>query len=58
LGKSKSVDVTGGMAKKVEEFLTISSLGIDCWIIDGNIPGNLASSVLGAPTLGTLIRAF
>ncbi|MCC5654144.1 isopentenyl phosphate kinase family protein [Nostoc sp. XA013] len=58
LGKSKSVDVTGGMAKKVEEFLTISSLGIDCWIIDGNIPGNLASSVLGTPTLGTLIRAF
>jgi isopentenyl phosphate kinase len=58
LGKSKSVDVTGGMAKKVEEFLTISSLGIDCWIIDGNIPGNLASSVLGAPSLGTLIRAF
>ena len=58
LGKSKSVDVTGGMAKKVEEFLTISSLGIDCWIIDGNIPGNLASSVLDTPTLGTLIRAF
>lgn len=58
LGKSKSVDVTGGMAKKVEEFLTISSLGIDCWIIDGNIPGNLASSVLGTLTLGTLIRAF
>ena len=57
LGKSESVDVTGGMAKKVEEFLAISSLGIDCWIIDGNIPGNLAKAVLGAPTQGTLIRA-
>ncbi len=57
LGKSESVDVTGGMAQKVEEFLAISSLGIDCWIIDGNIPGNLAKAVLGAPTQGTLIRA-
>ncbi|MDZ8052691.1 MAG: isopentenyl phosphate kinase [Aulosira sp. ZfuVER01] len=57
LGASKSVDVTGGMFKKVEEFLSISSLGIDCWIIDGSIPGNLANAVLGKPSLGTLIRA-
>ncbi|MDZ8239109.1 MAG: isopentenyl phosphate kinase [Nostoc sp. ChiQUE01a] len=57
LNKSESVDVTGGMAKKVEEFLRISSLGIDCWIIDGNIPANLVKAVLGAPTQGTLIRA-
>lgn len=56
LGASASVDVTGGMAKKVEEFLAVSSLGIDCWIIDGNIPGNLADTVLGQPSLGTLIR--
>jgi isopentenyl phosphate kinase len=56
LGQSESVDVTGGMAKKVEEFLAVSSLGIDCWIIDGNIPGNLAQAVLGQPSLGTLIR--
>lgn len=56
LGASESVDVTGGMAKKVEEFLAVSSLGIDCWIIDGNIPGNLAQTVLGQPSLGTLIR--
>ncbi len=57
LGKSESVDVTGGMAKKVEEFLAIASLGIDCWIIDGNLPGNLVSAVLGTPSQGTLIRA-
>jgi isopentenyl phosphate kinase len=56
LGQSESVDVTGGMAKKVEEFLAVSSLGIDCWIIDGNIPGNLAQTVLGQPSLGTLIQ--
>jgi len=57
LGQSASVDVTGGMAKKVEEFLDVSSLGIDCWIIDGNIPGNLAQAILGQPILGTLIHA-
>lgn len=57
LGRSESVDVTGGMAKKVEDFLAIASLGIDCWIIDGNIPGNLVSSVLGTPNQGTLICA-
>ncbi|MBU7585480.1 MAG: isopentenyl phosphate kinase family protein [Nostoc sp. TH1S01] len=58
IGKSDSIDVTGGMTQKVEEFLAISGLGIDCWIIDGNISGNLIKAVLGQPTLGTLIRAF
>ncbi|KAF3890508.1 MULTISPECIES: isopentenyl phosphate kinase [Nostocales] len=58
LGLSHSVDVTGGMKKKVEEFLAISSLGIDCWILDGSIPENLVRAVLGKPTSGTLIRAF
>ncbi|MBE9206301.1 isopentenyl phosphate kinase family protein [Nostoc sp. LEGE 06077] len=58
IGKSESVDVTGGMTQKVEEFLAISSLGIDCWIIDGNISGNLVKAVLGQPTLGTVIRAL
>lgn len=53
-----SVDVTGRMKKKVEEFIAISSLGIDCWIIDGNIPNNLVQAVLGKPTSGTLIQAF
>jgi isopentenyl phosphate kinase len=43
------------MLRKVEEFLSISDLGIDCWIIDGNIPGNLANAVLGKQALGTLI---
>lgn len=57
LGNSKSVDVTGGMANKVEEFLAVSILGIDCWIIDGNIPGNLANAVLGRSSLGTLISS-
>jgi isopentenyl phosphate kinase len=57
LGKSKSIDVTGGMLRKVEEFLAISHLGINCWIIDGNIPGNLANAVLSNSALGTVIRA-
>lgn len=57
LGESKSIDVTGGMLRKVEEFLAIANLGIDCWIIDGNVPGNLANAVLGKSALGTLIKA-
>jgi isopentenyl phosphate kinase len=57
IGESKSIDVTGGMLRKVEEFLAISHLGINCWIIDGNISGNLANAVLGNSALGTVIRA-
>ncbi|MBD2495893.1 isopentenyl phosphate kinase [Nostoc sp. FACHB-280] len=57
IGKSESVDVTGGMIQKVEEFLAIADWGIDCWIIDGNIPGNLFKAILGQATLGTVIRA-
>lgn len=57
LGESKSIDVTGGMLTKVEEFLAIANLGIDCWIIDGNIPGNLTKAVLGQQTIGTVIKA-
>jgi isopentenyl phosphate kinase len=56
LGNSQSVDVTGGMASKVAEFLAISNLGINCWIIDGTIPENLAQVVLGQSSLGTLIQ--
>lgn len=55
IGQSQSVDVTGGMSGKVEEFLAIASLGIDCWIIDGNIAGNLTQAVLGQQ-MGTVIR--
>ncbi|BAY09258.1 isopentenyl phosphate kinase [Calothrix sp. NIES-2098] len=58
LGESKSIDVTGGMFKKVEEFLSISHLGIDCWIIDGTIPGNLTNAVMGKTVQGTVIRAL
>ncbi|MBD2197430.1 isopentenyl phosphate kinase family protein [Calothrix anomala FACHB-343] len=57
LGESKSVDVTGGMLRKVKEFLAIADLGIDCWIIDGAVPGNLTNAVLGKSALGTLIKA-
>jgi isopentenyl phosphate kinase len=57
VGNSKSIDVTGGMAKKVQEFLSITSLGIDCWIIDGNIPGNLTNAILGKTAFGTLIQS-
>ncbi|OCQ96412.1 hypothetical protein BCD64_03290 [Nostoc sp. MBR 210] len=57
IGKSESIDVTGGMIQKVEEFLAISDWGIDCWIIDGNIPGNLVKAVLGQATVGTVIRS-
>ncbi|MBD2436359.1 isopentenyl phosphate kinase [Nostoc sp. FACHB-110] len=57
IGQSESVDVTGGMAGKVEEFLAVAHLGIDCWIIDGNIPGNLTKAVLGQQTIGTVIKA-
>jgi len=58
LGKSAALDVTGGMFHKVEESLRIAKTGIDVWIIDGQVKGNLYQAIVSQPTAGTLITHF
>ncbi len=57
IGGSSSVDVTGGMASKVDEMLSLARLvpGLDILIFSGLQPGNVHNALLGQ-TLGTRIH--
>ena len=52
---SRSVDVTGGMAHKVEECLEMARLGVRSWIINGTRRGDLRKAILGQSVRGTVI---
>lgn len=56
LGESDGVDVTGGMAHKVEEALSLAKVGIRTQIINGQKSGNLKKVILGEKVLGTVIK--
>ncbi|MFN4337231.1 MAG: isopentenyl phosphate kinase [Candidatus Nitrosocaldus sp.] len=51
-----SMDVTGGMRRKVREGLRIASLGIDVWFVNGLYPERVADVLKGNNTIGTVIR--
>ena len=51
---AKNIDVTGGMAGKLKEFLKLKP-GIKALIINGNIPKNIEKSLKGESIIGTLI---
>jgi len=51
---SSSVDVTGGMAGKVEALLEHARAGLTTRIVDGRISGRLAAALAGEP-VGTLV---
>ena len=51
---SANVDVTGGMAGKVEALLDAARKGLDSRIVDGRIPGRLTAALAGEP-VGTLV---
>ncbi len=55
LGGSYSVDVTGGMLKKVKELLKIAKRGIECEILSGQ-SGNIKKALKGERGLGTIIK--
>ncbi len=57
LGESYSVDVTGGMLKKVRELLKIAKCGIECEILSGE-PGNIKKALMGERGLGTIIKPY
>lgn len=54
---SKVRDVTGGMARKIEELLPLAELGIEAEIINATKPGILRRALLGERGLGTRIVA-
>lgn len=56
LGGSGGVDVTGGMAHKVEETLSLARRGVPGLIIDGIENGSLSEAVAGRQVLGTRVE--
>lgn len=59
LGKSRGVDVTGGMRSKVQDMLELVSQQpqIEVWICNGLREGLLQSALLGSIPIGTRIQA-
>ncbi|TFG15283.1 isopentenyl phosphate kinase family protein [Candidatus Thorarchaeota archaeon] len=54
-GPSKSIDVTGGMKRKLKELFTLADDNTEIIIFNLNAPGRLRRILLGEPTIGTRI---
>lgn len=54
-GGSAGVDVTGGMAHRLETALALAAWGVPSWIGDGRSPGSLEGALLGAEPPGTRV---
>ena len=54
--KKASMDVTGGMARKVEEASKISKIGLKVFFVNGNKPNRILSAIKGKKYEGTLFR--
>ena len=52
---SSNVDVTGGMLGKLKNLLELNS---QCYVVNGNRPGNTRAVLLDEPVKGTLINPF
>ncbi|MCV0372258.1 MAG: isopentenyl phosphate kinase family protein [Nitrosarchaeum sp.] len=50
------MDVTGGMARKVEEATNIAKMGIDVFFVNGNKPERIVKAVKNRKYEGTLFR--
>jgi len=51
-----SLDVTGGMQRKVREAFKIASLGMDVLVVNGLVPERIAEAVGGKLQVGTMVR--
>ena len=49
------IDVTGGMALKVECAQSMSQEGLEVWLLDGTKPERMLEAVLRGKTIGTLV---
>jgi len=50
LGGSHNVDVTGGMAAKVENLMDWARQGVSAWIVNALVPGRVGEALVGRPT--------
>ena len=50
------MDVTGGMARKVEEAAKIAKMGIDVFFVNGNNPERIVKAVKNRKFKGTLFK--
>lgn len=57
VGGARGIDVTGGMAHRLETALELAGCGVESWIVDGREPGRLAAAVRAEPGSGTRICA-
>ncbi len=57
LGGSAGIDVTGGMAHKVDKMFELIKFGVEIEIINGEREGFLKRALLGEKGLGTIIRS-
>ncbi len=51
-----SMDVTGGMSRKIKEAFTISKNGTDVFFVNGNIPRRITNAINGKSFEGTIFR--
>ena len=56
IGTSDSVDVTGGMKRKLDELLELTKFSIDSYIISALKVNTLKRTLLGEQELGTVIK--
>ena len=54
--KKETMDVTGGMTRKVTEALKISKMGLKVFFVNGNNPDRIIGAVQGKKFEGTLFR--
>jgi isopentenyl phosphate kinase len=54
--KKDSMDVTGGMTRKVFEATKISKMGLKVFFVNGNKPNRIVNAINGNKFEGTLFR--
>ncbi len=54
--KKVSMDVTGGMSRKVQEASKISNMGLKVFFVNGNKPQRIVNAIKGKKFEGTLFR--
>jgi isopentenyl phosphate kinase len=55
LGRPEGPDVTGGIANKIKELLTLVEHGVEAEIVNATKPDVLKRAILGERELGTKI---
>jgi isopentenyl phosphate kinase len=51
-----SMDVTGGMARKIKEAFNISKNGTDVFFVNGNVPKRIINAINDKSFEGTVFR--